>query len=84
MAILIDEYEHEDDVLYITSSICVERSSQKGIIIGQGGQMIKKIGTAARRELKFIFDEKIHLELFVKVVEKWRNKPNILAKMGYK
>lgn len=83
VAILIDQFEEQDNLLKIMASICVERTSQKGIIIGKQGKMIKEIGTKARLELEQILNTKIFLELFVKVVEKWREKASMIAKLGY-
>ncbi|AGM24911.1 GTPase Era [Spiroplasma chrysopicola] len=83
VAILIDKLEEKPNLLKIIASICVERDSQKKIIIGKGGQLIKKIGTQAREELEQILNTKIYLELFVKVVNKWRDKPSMIARLGY-
>ena len=67
----------------INAVIVVERPSQKKIIIGAGGKMIKEIGTSARQELVMVLGTKVYLELFVKVIEDWRNRPNELKKLGY-
>ncbi|WP_374696441.1 GTPase Era [Spiroplasma endosymbiont of Polydrusus formosus] len=83
VAILIDKFEDKQQLLKIMASICVERDSQKGIIIGKQGQLIKQIGTQARLELEQILGTKIFLELFVKVFYKWRDKPSIIARLGY-
>ncbi|KAI92211.1 GTPase Era [Spiroplasma melliferum] len=83
VAILIDKIEDQPQLLKIMASICVERDSQKGIIIGKQGRLIKKIGTQARLELEQILGTKIFLELFVKVVDKWRDKPSMIARLGY-
>ncbi|WP_425380430.1 GTPase Era [Spiroplasma endosymbiont of Stenodema calcarata] len=83
VAILIDKIEEQPTLLKIMASICVERDSQKGIIIGKNGRLIKEIGTQARLELEQILGTKIFLELFVKVVEKWRDKPSMIARLGY-
>ncbi len=68
----------------VNATIIVERASQKGIIIGKGGQMLKKIGTAARKNLEHLLDTKINLELFVRVEENWRNSVKYLSEFGYK
>ncbi len=74
VAVVIEEMiERENGVLYIRANILVERDSQKGIIIGKGGSMIKKIGTLAREELEFFTGKKIFLDLNVKVRKNWRN-----------
>ncbi|WP_338965548.1 MULTISPECIES: GTPase Era [unclassified Spiroplasma] len=83
VAILIDKIEEQPTLLKIMASICVERNSQKGIVIGKNGRLIKEIGTQARLELEQILGTKIFLELFVKVVEKWRDKPSMIARLGY-
>ncbi|WP_253301612.1 GTPase Era [Spiroplasma endosymbiont of Phyllotreta cruciferae] len=83
VAILIDKVDEQRTLLKIMASICVERDSQKGIVIGKNGRLIKEIGTQARLELEQILGTKIFLELFVKVVEKWRDKPSMIARLGY-
>lgn len=78
-AVIVEEIkERENGVLYIRATIYVERKSQKGILIGKGGQMIKKIGTMAREEIEFLTGRKVFLDLFVKVKEKWREKDFII------
>ena len=71
--IIEDMIERENGVLYIRANIIVERDSQKGIIIGKGGNMIKKIGTFAREEIEFFTGKKVYLDLNVKVKKNWRN-----------
>jgi GTP-binding protein Era len=73
----------EDDKLVVTVIIFVERSGQKGIIIGKQGQMLKTIGTRARRDIESLLGEKIHLELWVKIEPNWRNKAKYLKQLGY-
>ncbi len=63
--------------------IYVERDSQKGIIIGKGGSMLKRIGTEARKDIEKFFDKRVYLELFVKVEKDWRNRENKLRAFGY-
>ena len=63
--------------------IYVERDSQKGILIGKGGSMLKKIGMEARKDIETFFDKKVFLEMFVKVEKDWRNKENKLKAFGY-
>ena len=65
------------------SVIYVERDSQKGIIIGKGGKMLKQVGTAARKDIETFFEKKVFLELYVKVEKDWRNKENKLKSFGY-
>ena len=81
-AIAIERYEEEDDRLRIFASIYVERDSQKKIVIGQGGQVIKEVGTSARKELESLLNTRIHLELHVKVRKKWRDDEQILKSLG--
>lgn len=74
----------EGEKLYrISAEIIVERDSQKNIIIGQGGSMLKIVGTYARRDMEEFFQRKIFLEMFVKVIPDWRSKKNYLKKFGY-
>jgi GTP-binding protein Era len=70
-------------MIRINAVIFVERDSQKGIIIGQGGKMLKKVGTEARKDIETFFDKKVFLELYVKVEKDWRNKENKLKDFGY-
>jgi GTP-binding protein Era len=68
----------------ILATVLVERSSQKGILIGKGGQMLKAIGQGARLQMQKVFDGPVYLELFVKVVPNWRSHPGRLAELGYR
>ncbi len=81
-AIAIERFEEESDRLQIFASIYVERDSQKKIVIGQGGQVIKEVGIAARKELESLLDSRVHLELHVKVRKKWRDDEQILKSLG--
>lgn len=84
MAIRIDEFtERENGMAYIAATIFVERESQKGIVIGEGGKMLKSIGSAARKEIEGMGGRKVYLELRVKVSKDWRNDPNALRMFGY-
>jgi len=84
LAIRIDEYkERENQILYIGATVFVERESQKGIIIGQGGVTLKKIGTAARREIETQLERQVFLQLRVKVRKNWRNDEEALRLFGY-
>ena len=67
----------------ILATIFVERKSQKGILIGKGGSMLKAIGQAARMQMQILIDGPVYLELFVKVSPDWRCKPARLAELGY-
>ncbi|QWQ39425.1 GTPase Era [Gemella sp. zg-570] len=85
IAVVIDKISSEKDLKkQIIASIIVERKSQKGMIIGKQGQMIKKIGQLARRDIEDLLGEKIFLELWVKVIDNWRRKPNLIKDLGYR
>jgi GTP-binding protein Era len=85
LAVRIDEFtERPQGGAYIAATILVERDSHKGIVIGQGGKMLKEIGTAARIEIEEMSGRKIFLELKVKVLKQWRNDDNTLRRLGYK
>lgn len=71
------------DKLQVEATIYVERDSQKGIVIGKGGQMLKKIGINARREIEGLLGEKINLKLWVRVQKNWRDDPLFLQRSGY-
>lgn len=76
-------FDEQKNTFNIFANIFVEKSSQKPILIGKNGSMIKKIGTNARKELLNIYDCKINLKLFVKVQNDWRNNPKVLSLLGY-
>ncbi len=76
--------EREDsDIIDIDATIYCERNSHKGIIIGKGGSMLKKIGSYARQDMEKFFGCKVNLKIWVKVKEDWRNRDNILRSLGY-
>jgi GTP-binding protein Era len=83
-AVVIDQFEEpgEDRTLKIYATILVDRESQKPIVVGKGGAMIKEIGTAARAELMLHFESKVYLDLHVKVKSEWRNDDRLLDEMG--
>jgi GTP-binding protein Era len=85
VAVTIEEYEEETAkrLIRIRAEICVERESQKGILIGRGGRMLKKIGTEARLELEKETGERVYLELFVKVEKDWSKNETMLGRLGY-
>jgi len=82
--IVVEQFEESDSLIRINAVIYVERDSQKGIIIGKQGKMLKKIGTEARKDIESFFEKKVFLELFVKVEKDWRNKENTLKSFGYR
>jgi GTP-binding protein Era len=85
VAVRIDEFtERHDESAYIAATIFVERTSQKGIVIGRGGEMLKRIGTAARKEIEEMSGRKIFLELRVKVLKNWRKDEDAMRRFGYK
>lgn len=80
----IESFRDEKKIIRIGAVIHVARESQKGIIIGHQGSMLKKVGTEARRDMEDFFGKKIFLELFVKVTKDWRDKPATLKRFGYR
>jgi GTP-binding protein Era len=85
VAVQIDSYEERpDDKAYIEATLFVERDSQKGILVGKGGEMIKTIGTRSRQEIEAMSGRKVFLNLRVKVNKNWRNSPDALELLGYK
>jgi GTP-binding protein Era len=85
VAVVVEEFkERRPDLTYISAVIYVERESQKGIIIGAKGEMLKRIGTAARREIEHFLGHQVYLELWVKVRKKWRQDERQLRYFGYK
>lgn len=83
-AIGIDRVEEEPTITRILATIYIERPSQKGILIGKGGEMLKAIGSAARQQIQKLVAGKVYLELFVKVQPKWRHSSARLAELGYR
>lgn len=79
----VEEFHEKEEIINISAVINVERSSQKGIIIGQKGQAIKWVGTEARKDIETFFGKKVFLKLFVKIAKDWRNKENQLKGFGY-
>ncbi len=85
IAVRIDEFaERENGMAYIAATIFVERESQKGIVIGEGGSMLKRIGSSARKEIESMGGRAVFLELRVKVLKEWRKDENALQRFGYK
>lgn len=81
--VIVEKFDEKDGAIHIMAVIYVERDSQKGILIGKGGSMLKKVGTAARKDIETFFGKKVFLELFVKVEPNWRNRENKLRSFGY-
>lgn len=81
--VLVETFKDEETIVNIRSTIFVARDSQKGIIIGHKGKMLKKVGTDARKDIEGFLDKKVFLELFVKVKKDWRDNKNLLKGFGY-
>ncbi len=85
VAVLVEEVkERDNEDYYIRANIYVEKKSHKGIIIGKNGSMLKKIGKNARKEIEDLLQTKVYLDLWVKILKDWREKENLLKRMGYK
>ena len=84
VAVSIDRIVEDGPRTAILATVLVERSSQKGILIGKGGSMLKEIGSGARQQMVKLIDGPVYLELFVKVVPNWRRNPARLAELGYR
>ncbi len=83
-AVVVESFiERENGVVAISAAIMLERATQKGIVIGKNGEMLKKIGSQARQDIERLLDTRIFLELFVKVVENWSERPSKLRELGY-
>ena len=83
IAVLVDSFDESEDLIKIRATIYVERDGQKGILIGKGGEMIKKIGTLARKEIESILGARVFLELFVKVQPNWRQNPALVRQLDW-
>ena len=81
--VLVEKFDEKDNSIHIMAVVYVERDSQKGIIIGKGGEKIKKVGIEARQDIETFFGKKVYLELFVKVEKDWRNRESKLRQFGY-
>lgn len=81
--VVVEQFKEEKNLIRINATIIVERESQKAIIIGKGGEKIKKVGSLARVEIETFLGKKVFLELFVKVEKDWRNKDKKLKSFGY-
>ncbi len=82
-AVVIEEFKEEEDLLSIRAEIYCEKESHKGIIVGKGGEMLKRIGSYAREDLEAFFGMKVYLNLWVKVKEKWRDSDFNLNNFGF-
>ncbi|AIR10596.1 GTPase Era [Ligilactobacillus salivarius] len=85
VAVVVDRIHREDDEkVLVQATIVVERNSQKGIIIGKGGKMLKQIGVKARKDIELMLGDKVYLELWVKVQPNWKDRQVDLQALGYK
>ncbi len=84
VAVQVEQFREDEDPLYVSASVYVERDSQKGIVIGEGGRRIRAIGTAARERIEAFLDRRVYLDLRVKVLHKWRKRRGPLSRLGYR
>jgi len=83
VAVLVEEIEREEGLARVYASIVVERDSQKGILIGKGGQTLKTIGSKAREQIEPLLGERVFLDLRVKVMKEWQRDPKLLDRLGF-
>ncbi len=83
VAVTVERYDESPKLIRIQATLHVEKAGQRAIIIGQRGEGVKAIGTAARQRLEELLDKHVHLELFVRVTERWKDVPRQLREMGY-
>jgi GTP-binding protein Era len=81
--VIVEKFDEKDNSIHIMAVVYVERDSQKGIIIGKGGSMLKRVGVEARKDIETFFGKRVFLEVFVKVEPNWRNRENKLRQFGY-
>lgn len=82
--VVVETFKEEEEIIRIRAEIYVNRKSQKSIVIGKGGSMLKKVGTEARTDAEKFFGKKIYLELYVRVKENWRDNDQLLKRWGYR
>lgn len=82
-AVRIEEFRENDSPLFIRATVLVERPSQKGILIGKGGAAIRELGTSARRKIEAFVDAPVYLDLWIKVLPRWRKDPLELRRLGF-
>jgi len=83
IAVIVEEIEEEDGLTKVHATLVVERDSQKGIVIGKGGQTLKTIGSRAREEMELLLGTKVFLDLRVKVLKEWQKDPRSLERLGF-
>jgi GTP-binding protein Era len=81
--VIVEEFKEEKDIINIRALIIVERETQKGIIIGNKGLALKKVGAMARKDIERFFEKKVFLTMYVKVEKDWRSRDNLLKRFGY-
>lgn len=84
VAVQVEAFRESEEPVYISASLFVERASQKGIVIGKGGRMIRRIGASAREKIEAFLDRRVYLDLRVKVLPKWRRRADELARLGFR
>jgi GTP-binding protein Era len=83
VAVTLDSIQELNTGFHISATIHVEKVGQRAILVGRGGEKVKEIGTLARQRLTELTEQPVHLKLFVRVTERWRNMPRQLAELGY-
>lgn len=83
IAVVVNAFKEKNNIIHIDADVVVQKDSHKGIVLGKGGETIKKIGTYARQDLEEILGQQVFLKLFVKVREEWRDSKNFLKDFGY-
>ncbi|HEY5650243.1 MAG TPA: GTPase Era, partial [Acidimicrobiia bacterium] len=83
LAVVVDDIDAGDDLITISARVIVERSSQKGIVIGKGGTLLRDAGTEARHELESLLGNRVHLDLRVSVERDWQQSPSLLDRLGF-
>ena len=81
--VVVEELEYDDSLTKVHASLIVERESQKGIVIGRGGETLKTIGSRAREEMELLLGTKVYLDLRVKVLKEWQRDPRALERLGF-
>ena len=83
LPLIVREFQEKNTLVKISADIIVQRESQKGILLGEGGRMIRQLGTLSREEIEKFIGRKVFLELLVKVQPKWRDSDRLLKEFGY-
>jgi GTP-binding protein Era len=84
VAARVDEFREGSNPLYIRVTVFVERASQKGMVVGDGGRTIKRLGAAARQRIESLLGQQVYLDLWVKVLPRWRKSPELLRRLGFR